>query len=185
MRATSPSCAGSMPRRRTGSISGLRTASASISMIRRGARDVRRARARVAASCCQSGVAVDSGGDENARVRRQRQQPLAQLAFQAVHDRQDDDERRHAQAHAQQRHPGDEGDEELVGAGPHVAQADEQGQGIQHRARFWRKNLTDITKALLDRVGSWRQRLTLPQRGVYCRHGRVAGRRRKPCLLAR
>jgi hypothetical protein len=66
----------------------------------------------------------------------QRQQPLAQLPFQPVHDRQDHDERHHAQAHAQQRDPRDEGDEKLVGASPYVAQADEQGQGIQHRAGF-------------------------------------------------
>ena len=79
----------------------------------------------------------------------ERQQPVAQLPFQPVHHRQDDDERDHAQAHAQQRYPGDEGNEELVGAGPHVAQADEQGQGIQHCEGFWGKNLTGITKALL------------------------------------
>src|SRR6185436_13614279 len=81
---------------------------------------------------------------------------------------------------------GDEGDEKLVRTGPHVAQAHEQGQGIQHCAGLSRKNLTGITKVLLDIVGSRRQRLTLPQRGVYCRHGRVAGRAvEEKAMLAR
>src|SRR5205085_1308385 len=88
------------------------------------------------------------------------------------HHGENHDERGDTQAHAQQRHPGDEGHEKLVGAGAHVAQPDEQGQGIQHRGGLWAKNLTEITKALLDIVGSRRQRLTLPYRGVYCRQGR-------------
>ena len=54
---------------------------------------------------------------ENARVRGERQQAIAQLAFQPVHHRKNDDERHYTQGYAQQRHPGDEGNEELVGAG--------------------------------------------------------------------
>ncbi len=165
-RATSPSCVGSMPRRRTGIMSGLRMARASISM--NGDAPVTPApRARAAPVPASRVPRLRTHGHENTGVRRERQQPLAQLAFQAVHDRKDDDERGDAQAHAQQRHPGDEGDEELVGTGAHVTQPDEQGQGIQHRAGLWAKNLTDITKVLLDIVGSRRQRLTLPYRGVY------------------
>ena len=63
---------------------------------------------------------------DDARVRGQGQQPVAQLALEPVHDREHHDQRRHAQGHAGERHPGDEGDEERVLAGAHVAQAHEQ-----------------------------------------------------------
>ena len=122
---------GSMPRRRTGNMSGLRTASASSSM--NGAAPVTcGARRTVSARAFQSGVPLGLRQERKCAHARRATQPVAQLAFQTVHHRENDDERRHPQAHAQQRHPGDEGDEELVGAGPHVAQADKQGQGIQH-----------------------------------------------------
>jgi hypothetical protein len=49
-----------------------------------------------------------------------------------------------------------------VGARPHVAQADEQRQGIHHSGEFWGKNRTGFTKVVLVGVGAWRQPLTLP-----------------------
>ncbi len=59
---------------------------------------------------------------DDARVRGQGQQAIAQLALEAVHDREHHDQRRHAQRNAGERHPGDEGHEEGVLAGAHVAQ---------------------------------------------------------------
>ena len=68
------------------------------------------------------------------RMRGERDQPAAQFALEAVHHRDDGDQRRDADGHAQHRHPGDERDEEALPPGPDVAQADEDGQRMEHRA---------------------------------------------------
>ena len=56
------------------------------------------------AGCAPAAVTPHRGG--------QRQQARAQFRFEAVHHREDDDQRGHAHADAQQRHPGDERDED-------------------------------------------------------------------------
>ena len=63
------------------------------------------------------------GGDVGLGV--QRQQALTQLAFEAVHDRQDHDQRRDPQRHPGKGYPGDQRDEELVLARAYVTQTDE------------------------------------------------------------
>jgi hypothetical protein len=65
-------------------------------------------------------------------VRRQRQQPVPQLALEAVHHGQDRDQRGHAKADPGERHPGDEGHEEGPPARTDVTQPDAQREGCQH-----------------------------------------------------
>ena len=73
---------------------------------------------------------------DHPRVRRQREQPIAQLVLESVHDREHDDQRRDAQRHSPERHPGDEGHEERMLAGAHVAQAHEHRQRLEHAPRI-------------------------------------------------
>ena len=78
---------------------------------------------------CGQGFIVHQGGRprvDDARVRREAQQAVTQLALESVHHRQHDDQGRDPQGHAPQRYPGDEGHEVGVLAGAHVAQAHEQ-----------------------------------------------------------
>ena len=63
---------------------------------------------------------------DDARVRGQGQQPIAQFALEAVHHRKHHDQRGHAEGDAGERHPGDERYEESVLAGAHVAQTHKQ-----------------------------------------------------------
>ena len=66
-------------------------------------------------------------------MRSQRDQPVAQLALESVHDRDDRDQRRDAEADAEHRDPADERDEETLPPGADIAQADEHGQRVEHR----------------------------------------------------
>ncbi len=72
-------------------------------------------------------------GSGDRGVGGQGNEPVAQFTLEAVHDRDDGDERSDAQADAGHRDPGDEGDEKALAAGPDVAQADEDGQRVKHR----------------------------------------------------
>ena len=83
--------------------------------------------------CSVGAMACASSRATHTCMRGERQKPIAQLILEAVHHRQDDDQRGDPDAHADDRRPGDEGDEELVGSRPDVAQSDEQRQGMEHR----------------------------------------------------
>jgi hypothetical protein len=72
------------------------------------------------------------GGRRQRRVGGQRQEPHAQLALEAVHNRQDRDERRDTEADPGEGYPADEGHEILVLPGADVAQPEPQGQWRQH-----------------------------------------------------
>ena len=69
---------------------------------------------------------------DHVRLGAECQQPVPQLALEAVHDRQDHDQRRNPQRHPGERHPGDQRDEKFVLPRAHIAQADEQGQRLKH-----------------------------------------------------
>ena len=82
--------------------------------------------ARTRAASAASSTSLRRALIDDARVRRQRQQAIAQFTLEAIHDREHHDQRPDAQRHTGQRHPGDERHEEGVLARAHVAQADEQ-----------------------------------------------------------
>ena len=73
---------------------------------------------------------------EDLDVRDDRQHAVAHLLLEAVHDAEHDDQRGHAQADAEHRHAGDEGNETVAtaaAAGPRIAPTDLQLVGKVHR----------------------------------------------------
>ncbi len=66
------------------------------------------------------------------RIGIQRKESLSEIALEAVHHGENDDERGDAHADAGQGGPGDEGNEELVGPGADVAQPHEERQRMEH-----------------------------------------------------
>ena len=83
-------------------------------------------------------VAIRSGGPDTVACAVSETSRFAQFALEAVHDRNDGDQRRDAETHPGHRHPGDERDEKALPAGADVTQANEDGQRVEH-ARSWRK----------------------------------------------
>jgi len=66
-------------------------------------------------------------------VSGQRKKLIAELILESIHHRQDHDQRSHADANTGKGNPRDEGDKELVTAGPRITQAHEQRQWVKHR----------------------------------------------------
>src|SRR5690606_7357460 len=105
-------------------------------------------------------VAQSPPGRADHGVRGQVEQPAAQFLFEAVHHRQDDDQRRDADRDPQQRDQRDERHEAAGPAGPQVAQADveferaKHGPALDHRGdadRIFSAAIGGIFALLLDR----------------------------------
>src|SRR5262245_11747691 len=60
------------------------------------------------------------------------QKAVTQFVLEAIHHRQDSDQRRHSHADAEHGDPADKGDKELAAARAYVAQSDEKRQGKRH-----------------------------------------------------
>jgi hypothetical protein len=74
------------------------------------------------------------GRSRDRRVRREAQQPPPHLVPQAIHDRDDGDQRGDADTDAEHRDPADEGNEKAAVAAHDVTQAHVDGHGMKHKA---------------------------------------------------
>ena len=79
-------------------------------------------------------VVLDAAGLPDVDVRRRAEDAIAQLALQAGHQRQRDDQRHDADGDADRRDQRDDRDERLLAAGEQVAEGDEQ---LEAHASTW------------------------------------------------
>ena len=132
---TCGSSVGSMPRTMAPLIDGGRLSMASVS--RNGAAPIEPGRALQADAirACQSAIGAPAGRSSVACAERLSSRPRSS-DLEAVHHRQHRNQGGHAHGDAEQRHPGDEGDEKAMLAGQRIAQAHEYGKGLKHARRL-------------------------------------------------